>query len=60
MRWLFPINFNLTFIEAQFLFPPYKVLVSVKIQKVATLLVDSFLTLLIKIAVQVEYVRNWH
>lgn len=58
MRWLFPINFNLTFIEAQFLFPPYEVVAKCKDSESSYSY--SFLITHTKIAIQVETVRNWH
>lgn len=51
MRWLFPINFNLTFIEAQFLFPPYEVLAKCKDSESSYSY--SFLIMHTKIAIQV-------
>lgn len=59
-RWLFTINFNLTFIEAQFLFPPYEVLAKCKDSESSYSY--SFLIMHTKTAIQVESVsvRNWH
>lgn len=58
MRWIFPINFNLTFIEAQFLFSPYEVLAKCKDSESSYSY--SFLIMHKKIAIQVESVRNWY